>query len=51
MRKTLKTFTAALLLASASLAFVPQANAGPTGLPQENSYVERASKNFDGGGY
>lgn len=51
MRKTLKTFIAALLVASASLVLVPQANAGPTGQTQDNSYIDRASKNFDGGGY
>jgi len=51
MRKTLNAFIATLLLASASLALVPQANAQPTGQTLEHSYIDRASKNFDGGGY
>ena len=56
MRKTLKTIIATLLLGSASLAFVPQVNAAPTAQPthpgqQELNWMERASKNYDGGGY
>ena len=50
----LKTFLATLVLASTILGVAGQASAGPdkrvnapTG---ESSYIERASKNWDGGG-
>jgi hypothetical protein len=54
MRKTLKTIVATLLIGSASLALAAQVNAAPasqqTPTQQELNWMERASKNFDGGG-
>ena len=55
MRKTFKTIVATLLIGSASLAFAAQANAAPadqqaTPSQQELGWMERASKNYDGGG-
>jgi hypothetical protein len=51
----LKTFLATLVLASAVLGAAAQANAGPekrAGAPNsETNYQDRASKNWDGGGY
>ena len=45
-----KTLIAALVLASTTLALAGNASAGPapTG---ETSYIDHASKNWDGGGY
>ncbi|MEA2929599.1 MAG: hypothetical protein QOG38_2027 [Hyphomicrobiales bacterium] len=55
MHKTLKTIIAALLLGSASVALASQVNAAPTGQQtqpnQEFNWMERASKNYDGGGH
>jgi hypothetical protein len=55
MRKTVKTIIAALLLGSASVALASQVNAAPasqqTPPNQELNWMDRASKNFDGGGY
>ena len=49
-----KTLIAALILASAALGLTGQANAGPD-KPQaptgEVSWMDRASTNYDGGGY
>jgi hypothetical protein len=49
-----KTLFAALVLASTALGLTSQANAGP-GKQQtpsnEVSWMDRASTNFDGGGY
>ena len=49
-----KTLIAALILASAALGLTSQANAGPD-KPQtptgEVSWMDRASTNYDGGGY
>lgn len=55
MRKTLKTIVAALLLGSASVALASQVQAAPAGQStppsqQELSWMDRASKNYDGGG-
>jgi Spy/CpxP family protein refolding chaperone len=55
MRKTLKTIVASLLIGSASLALAAQANAAPAGQQtppsqHELNWMDRASKNFDGGG-
>lgn len=49
-----KTFVVALIVATAALA--ASANAGPAkqptqGATQENSWMDRASQNYDGGGY
>jgi hypothetical protein len=51
-----KSFIATLILASTVLGVASHANAGPqrgAGAPAtgENQYLERASKNWDGGGY
>jgi len=47
-----KTLIAALMLATASVALTSKVNAGPNQQPQtEYSWQDRASKNFDGGGY
>jgi hypothetical protein len=48
-----KALFAALILTSASLAVASKANAGPNGHPTQSEYswMERASKNIDGGGY
>ena len=55
MRKALKTIIATLLIGSASLALVPTANAAPgdqaAPTQQELNWMDRASKNYDGGGY
>lgn len=54
MRKTFKTFVATLLIGSASLALAAQANAAPYGQhtpnQEELSWMDRASKTYDGGG-
>jgi hypothetical protein len=48
-----KTFVAALILATASVALTPKANAGPTTnhnpTQSEANYFDRASKVWDGG--
>lgn len=50
-----KTLLAALILASASLALTSNVNAGPKtqAAPSqgETAWMERASKNYDGGGF
>ncbi|MBV8836836.1 MAG: hypothetical protein JO000_09865 [Alphaproteobacteria bacterium] len=51
-----KSFIATLILASTVLGVASHANAGPqrgAGAPPtgEQQYFERASKNWDGGGY
>ena len=49
-----KTLIAALIVASAALAATTKVNAGPikqTAPSQENSWVDRASTNYYGGGY
>jgi len=56
MHKTLKTIIATLLLGSASLAFASHVNAAPASqqtpsAQQELNWMDRASKNYDGGGY
>jgi Spy/CpxP family protein refolding chaperone len=54
MRKTLKTIVAALLLGSASVALASQVHAAPASQPapsqHELGWMDRASKNYDGGG-
>ena len=45
----LKSFIAALIVASGAAAFVSNAYAGPTGQPEASYYIERASQNHDGG--
>jgi hypothetical protein len=45
----LKTFIAALIVASAASAFVSKAYAGPTGQVATPYYMERASQNHDNG--
>ncbi len=46
-----KAFLAALILATASVALTPKVNAGPYQGPtqEELTWMERASKTFDGG--
>jgi hypothetical protein len=49
-----KTLLAALILASASVALTSKVNAGPRDHQSnagELSWQDRASKNYDGGGY
>ena len=50
-----KTLIAALVLASTTLALAGHASAGPdkrVGMPAgETTYIDHASKNWDGGGY
>jgi hypothetical protein len=47
-----KTLIATLIIATASVALTAKVNAGPIKAPtqEELSWMERASKNFDGGG-
>jgi len=51
MNKTLKTIIATLLLGSAAVTFAAQVQAAKAPSQQERSWMERASKNYDGGGY
>ena len=49
-----KTLIAALIVASAAFAVTTKVKAGPvkqTAPSQENSWMDRASANYDGGGY
>jgi hypothetical protein len=49
-----KTLIAALIVASAAVALTTKVNAGPvkqTAPSQETSWMDRASTNYDGGGY
>ena len=49
-----KTLIAALIVASAAFAVTTKVNAGPvkqTAPSQEHSWMDRASTNYDGGGY
>jgi hypothetical protein len=49
-----KTLIAALIVASAAVALTTKVNAGPvkqTAPSQETSWIDRASTNYDGGGY
>ena len=49
-----KTLIAALIVASAAFAVTTNVNAGPvkqTAASQETSWIDRASTNYDGGGY
>ena len=49
-----KTLIAALIVASAAVALTTKVNAGPvkqTAPSQENAWMDRASTNYDGGGY
>ncbi|HKS61206.1 MAG TPA: hypothetical protein VJT13_05890 [Xanthobacteraceae bacterium] len=49
-----KTLIAALVVASAALAVTTKVNAGPakqSAPSQETSWMDRASTNYDGGGY
>ena len=49
-----KTLIAALIVASAAFAVTTKVNAGPvkqTAPSQENAWMDRASTNYDGGGY
>lgn len=46
-----KTLIATLIIATASVALTAKVNAGPTAPTQaELNWMDRASKNFDGGG-
>ena len=44
-------FTKTLFAALVVLGLAAQANAGPQAPSTEHSYIDRASANFDGGGY
>lgn len=50
-----KTLVTTLIVASTALALVNPVSAGPTKqqtpAPQEHSWMDRASTNYDGGGY
>ena len=49
-----KTLVAALIVASAAVALTTKVNAGPvkqTAPSLETSWIDRASTNYDGGGY
>ena len=48
-----KTLIAALIVASAALAATTKVNAGPIKqtAPSQENWVDRASTNYDGGGY
>ena len=49
-----KTLVAALIVASAAVALTTKVNAGAvkqTAPSQETSWIDRASTNYDGGGY
>jgi hypothetical protein len=49
-----KTLIAALIVASAALTVTTKVNAGPakqTAPSHETSWMDRASTNYDGGGY
>ena len=49
-----KTLIAALIVASAAFTVTTNVNAGPvkqTAPSQETSWIDRASTNYDGGGY
>lgn len=50
-----KTLVTALVVASTAFALASQVNAGPakpqTPANQEHSWMDRASTNYDGGGY
>ena len=55
MHEALKTIIATLLLGSATIALASQVQAAPTGQPtppgqHELNWMDRASKNYDGGG-
>ena len=49
-----KTLIATLIVASTAFALTTKVNAGPvkqTAPSQENAWIDRASANYDGGGY